>query len=223
MSGEHDSLGAYVLAALDRRETSAMEQHLATCRRCQVELTELRMTRAALAGLPPEALLAGPPEGGDLLLQRTLRQVRRESGLRVRRRRTAVATAAVVVAAAFAGGGVVLGRTTAPAGVTQAEPGARTASADDPATGAKLTVSVRPAAGWVRLDASVAGIPQGQKCRLYVVARDGTREEAGSWLVSDTGEREGTKLDGAAVVAPGDVARVEVENFAGQRYVGVDL
>jgi RNA polymerase sigma-70 factor (ECF subfamily) len=69
----------------------------------------------------------------------------------------------------------------------------------------------------------VAGIPQGQKCRLYVVARDGTREEAGSWLVSEQGEREGTELDGAALVAPGDVASVEVENFAGQKYVTVTM
>jgi RNA polymerase sigma-70 factor (ECF subfamily) len=200
-----------------------MEQHLATCRRCQAELAELRMTRFALAALPPEALLEGPPDGGELLLQRTLRQVRRETGLRVRRRRTVVVAAAVVVAVAFAGGGVVLGRTVAPAGVTQAEPGTRTASATDSATGARMTVTMRPAAGWVRLDASVAGIPQGQKCRLYVVARDGTREEAGSWLVSEQGEREGTELDGAALVAPGDVASVEVENFAGQKYVTVTL
>lgn len=225
MSLEHDSrsLGAYVLGALDRQEIRAMEQHLASCRRCQAELAELRMARAALDGLPPEAVLDGPPDGGDLLLQRTLRQIRRETGLQVRRRRTMAATAAVVVAVAFAGGGVALGRTIAPAGVSQAEPGSRTATASDTATGAKMTVSVRPAAGWVRVNASVAGIPKGQKCRLYVVARDGTREEAGSWLVSAAGARDGTELDGAALVAPGDVASVEVENFSGQKYVSVTL
>ncbi|GAB3007648.1 zf-HC2 domain-containing protein [Amycolatopsis acidiphila] len=225
MSLEHDSrsLGAYVLGALDRQEIRAMEQHLASCRRCQAELAELRMARAALDGLPPEAVLDGPPDGGDLLLQRTLRQIRRETGLQVRRRRTMAATAAVVVAVAFAGGGVALGRTIAPAGVSQAEPDSRTATASDTATGAKMTVSVRPAAGWVRVNASVAGIPKGQKCRLYVVARDGTREEAGSWLVSAAGARDGTELDGAALVAPGDVASVEVENFSGQKYVSVTL
>lgn len=219
------SLGAYVLGALDRQERRAMEQHLASCRRCQAELAELRMARAALDGLPPEAMLDGPPDGGDLLLQRVLREIRRETGQQVRRRRTMAATAAVVVAVAFTGGGVVLGRTTGPAGTTQAEApaGTRTASATDTATGAKMTVSVQPAAGWVRLNASVAGIPQGQKCRLYVVARDGTREEAGSWLVSEQGEQNGTELAGAALVAPADVASVEVQNFAGQKYVAVGL
>lgn len=123
---------------------------------------------------------------------------------------------------ALAGGGVAVGRVTA--GSAQAAPaGTKTASATDTGTGATMTVSVQPAAGWVRLDASVAGIPRGQKCRLFVVGRDGTREEAGSWLVSESGEHDGTKLSGAALVAPADVASVEVENFAGQRYVTVGL
>jgi RNA polymerase sigma-70 factor (ECF subfamily) len=227
MTMDHDtrSLGAYVLGALDQQEMRAMEQHLASCRRCQAELAELRMARAALDGLPPEAILDGPPDGGDLLLQRTLRQVRQEKEARTRRRRTVVGVAAAVVAIAFVGGGVVVGRSTAPSVVAQAPApaGTRTASATDAATGARMTVSVQPAAGWVRLDASVAGIPQGQKCRLYVVARDGTREEAGSWLVSEAGERSGTHLDAAALVAPTDVASIEVENFAGQKYVSVAL
>jgi RNA polymerase sigma-70 factor (ECF subfamily) len=227
MTMDHDtrSLGAYVLGALDQQEMRAMEQHLASCRRCQAELAELRMARAALDGLPPEAILDGPPDGGDLLLQRTLRQVRQEKEARARRRRTVVGVAAAVVAIAFVGGGVVVGRSTAPSVVAQAPApaGTRTASATDAATGARMTVSVQPAAGWVRLDASVAGIPQGQKCRLYVVARDGTREEAGSWLVSEAGERSGTHLDAAALVAPTDVASIEVENFAGRKYVSVSL
>ncbi|SFK03900.1 anti-sigma factor family protein [Amycolatopsis sacchari] len=227
MIPEHESraLGAYVLGALDLQEMRAMEQHLASCRRCQAELAELRMAHAALADLPPEALLDGPPEGGDLVLQRTLRRVREESGAQLRKRRTVVGVAAVAVAVALAGGGVALGRTTAPNGAAQAAApaGTKTASATDAATGAKMSVSVQPAAGWVRLDASVAGIPRGQKCRLFVVSRDGTREEAGSWLVSEAGEHDGTKLSGAALVAPADVTAVEVENFAGQRYVTVGL
>ncbi|MTD53966.1 anti-sigma factor family protein [Amycolatopsis pithecellobii] len=217
---ETDSVGAYVLGALDLREMRAMERHLASCGRCQAEVTELRMARAALDGLPPEALLDGPPDGADLLLQRTLRQVRQESGREVRRGRTIAATAAVVVAAAFAGGGVMVGRAVAPPEVTQAA-GTRTASGTDAATGAKMTVAVQPAAGWVRVNASVSGIPKGQKCRLYVVSRDGTREEAGSWLVA--GEGNGTELDAAALVPPADVAGVEVENFDGKKYVSVRL
>ncbi|KAA9153347.1 anti-sigma factor [Amycolatopsis acidicola] len=227
MTAPHDSasLGAYVLGALDRQEMRAMEQHLASCRRCQAELAELRMTRAALDELPPEAMLDGPPEGGDLVLQRTLRQIRQETQDRATRRRTVLGVAAAAVAIAFVGGGVIVGRTTAPENVVaeQAPAGTRTASATDASTGAKMTVSVQPAAGWVRLDASVAGIPKGEKCRIFVVARDGSREEAGSWLVSEAGERDGTKLEGAALVAPAEVQAVEVENFAGKKFVSVNV
>ncbi|TNC27678.1 anti-sigma factor [Amycolatopsis alkalitolerans] len=217
---EEQQLGAYVLGAVDRRERRAMEQHLASCRRCQAELAELRMARAALDVLPPEAMLEGPPDGGDLLLQRTLRRIRREKGRESGRRRAMAATTAVVVAVAFTGSGIALGRMSATPGVTQTA-GTRTASATDAATGARMTVSVRPAAGWVRVSATVAGIPAGQKCRLFVVSRDGTRQEAGSWLVPGTGH--GTELDGAALVASADVSGVEVENFDGRKYVSVTL
>ncbi|WP_236788297.1 zf-HC2 domain-containing protein [Amycolatopsis sp. GM8] len=217
---ESESLGAFVLGALDLREMRAMERHLATCGRCQAELAELRPARVALDALPPEFLLDGPPDDGDLLLRRTLRQVRRESGNQARRGRTMAATAAVVVAIALAGGGVVLGRTVASPGVTQVA-GARTASATDASTGAKMKVSVQPAAGWVRVTASVSGIPMGEKCRLYVVSRDGSRQEAGSWLVP--GDANGTSLDGTALVAPPDVSGIEVENFDGKKYVSVAL
>jgi len=218
---EHSySLGAYVLGALDPQEIRAMERHLASCRRCQAELAELRMTRAALDDLPPEALLDGPPEGSDLVLHRALRRMRDEAGARYRRRRLLVGVAAAVVAAAAVGGGVAVGRGTAPEVVAQA-PAAGAISATDPATGASMSVAVRPAAGWVRLDATVSGIPAGEKCRLFVVGRDGSREEAGSWLVSAAGQREGTRLGGAALIAPENVAAVEVENFDGKKYVTV--
>ena len=214
------SLGAYVLGALDRQERRAMEQHLASCRRYRAELAELEMARAALADLPPEALLDGPPEGCDLVLQRALRRMRRETEARTRRRRIVAGAAAAAVAIVFAGGGVLLGRGTAPEVVAQA-PAGMTTQATDAATGASMTVTVQPAAGWVRLDATVSGIPAGEKCRLIVVGRDGAREEAGSWLVSAMGQREGTHLTGAALVGPADVQAVEVETFDGKKYVSV--
>ncbi|NKQ56861.1 zf-HC2 domain-containing protein [Amycolatopsis sp. K13G38] len=212
------SLGAYVLAALDPQEIRAMEWHLASCGRCQAELVELRMSRAALDDLPLEALLEGPPEDGELLLRRVLRQVRHEAAARSRRRRLAVGVAAAAVAAAFAGGGVVLGRATA---LDAAAPAGTALSATDSATGASMSVVLGPAAGWVRLDATVSGIPAGEKCRLFVVGRDGTREEAGSWLVPAAGEGAGTHLGGAALVAPDNVAAIEVESFDGRKYVTV--
>jgi hypothetical protein len=234
MTTQHDPqlLGAYVLGALDEREARTVEEHLSRCPACRGELDELKAMEAYLGDVPPEALLDGPPEGGDLLLQRTLRQMRTERGGAVRRRQFALGAAAAVVAAVVLGSGVVVGRSTAP--ITDALPGptssasippsgTKSATFTDPNTGARMTVQVKPAAGWVRVNASIGGIPQNEKCRLFVVAKDGHREEMGSWLVSKAGEADGTNLDGAALIAPDDVAAVEVVNFDGKKFVSVSV
>ncbi|GAA5023401.1 zf-HC2 domain-containing protein [Kitasatospora paranensis] len=238
-TGQHDRsadlLGAYVLGALEPEETGAVEQHLLTCPPCRKEVAEMQDLERMLGEVPPELFVEGPPEGGDLLLQRTLRQARAERGAHRRRRWAAVGAAAAVVAAAVLGGGVALGRATAPAGqviavgpgpsagVSPPPAGTRTASQIDPATGAQMRVIMTPAAGWVRVSAVVAGIPAGQRCHLVVNGRSGATVEAGSWLVSPAGAKAGTRLDGSALVAPADVASVSVVNDSGQTFVTVPV
>ncbi|MFT7838827.1 zf-HC2 domain-containing protein [Saccharothrix sp. BKS2] len=233
MTANHDPqlLGAYVLGALDEQEARAVEDHLAACPSCRAELAGLRAVEEAMGEVPPEALLDGPPDGGDLLLQRTLRQVRSERGGRLRRRRVGLGLVAAAVAAVVLGGGFAVGRGTAPDELVLPTPstapappaGTRLGTATDPDTGARMTVQVRPAAGWVRVNASVAGIAANARCRLFVVARDGSRQEAGSWLVSAAGEQDGTNLDGSALIAPGDVVAVEVRDFDDRRIVTVPV
>ena len=233
MTTNHDPqlLGAYVLGVLDEREARAVEDHLASCPRCRAESAELRAVEEAMGGVPPEALLDGPPEGGDLLLRRTLRQVRSEREGRLRRRRAGLGLVAAAVVAVVLGGGFAVGRGTAPdvgaVQQTSAPPvppaGTRLGSATDPETGARMTVQVKPAAGWVRVNASVTGVEQGEKCKLFVVAKDGRRAEAGSWLVSAAGEEDGTNLDGSALIAPEDVAAIEVRTFDDERIVTVPV
>lgn len=89
-------------------------------------------------------------------------------------------------------------------------------------TGTRLTARIVPAVGWVRVEADVTGIPAGQKCRLVVVGRDGDREVAGGWLVSEQSSREGAKLYGSAPLDPADVASVVVENTDGHEFVQAD-
>jgi hypothetical protein len=232
MKTNHVDLAGYLTKSLDAEQVRAVEEHLAGCAECRTEVESLREWTMALEAVPEAMLLDGPPEGGDLLLQRTLRQIRDESTGR-RHRRTALmsAAAAVVVAAAIASG-VVVGRGTVDPAVptalptpSQVEPttipGTRTATAVDADTGARITVAVAPAPGWVRIKAAVAGIPEGERCRLEVVARDGTVVLAGSWVVSEKGAGEGTTLDGSALVAPADVASVRVVTEGGKEYTGV--
>ncbi|MGN9906955.1 anti-sigma factor family protein [Phytohabitans sp. LJ34] len=229
----HDAqmLGAYVLETLDPDERRDVDAHLAECEICRADLVELEAVKDVLQDIPPEALMHGPPDA-DLVLQRTLRQVREEVTSSARRRWVPAVAAAAVLLAGAIGGGVALGRGTAPEQVAQLPPSpAPTVSPDPPGTrvqstvqgDVRMTAKVVPALGWVRISASVGGIPAGENCRLIVVGSDGKREIASGWVVSPQGEQAGTNLSGSAAVAPDKVVAVEVQNTAGKTFVTLDL
>jgi anti-sigma factor RsiW len=232
---QHQSefLGAYVLGALDEVEAHAVEQHVALCDACRTELDELTELRDVLGEVPPEAFLDGPPDDGDLLLHRTLRQVRAEKAAGRGGRTLIVAAASVVAVAIALGGGVLIGKgATSPQVValppptiapptTTVVPGTKVVSGS--AGGTRLTATVIPAVGWVRVNVSVVGLPVGQKCQLIVTSKSGQTEVAGSWLVTAKGSKSGTNLDGAALIAPDQVKSVEVRNFDGQTFVAASV
>jgi anti-sigma factor RsiW len=216
--GAHDpeELGAHALGLLDAAQSRAVEEHLAGCPACRREWEELRAMVDLLDDVPPEAFLDGPPDA-DLMLQRTVRQVRAEVAAQRRRRRFLLAGAAAAAIAVLLGGGVMIGRQTAPPPAVVAAPGAVQLSGGG-APGVSMTATLTPAAGWVRLTTSVKGIPAGERCYIVVVARDGTREIAGSWMVSPGGWRDGVTLDGSALVPLDQVAEVVVQNEAGREF-----
>jgi anti-sigma factor RsiW len=218
----HDLLlGAYSMGVLDGDEAAAVEEHVATCAACREELAELTETRDRLAEVPPEAFLDDVPGEAppDLVLRRTLRSVRR--GERRSRRSLLVAVAAaVVVAAAGVGGGVLIGRhdgASRPVAVSALPAGARTATGVNKDIGATMTASLIPADGWVRVKVQMNGAPAGVDCRITVVGKDGSVRQAGSWRTSTSGKTP--VVDGAAAVAPADVAAVTVETLRGDPLV----
>lgn len=222
-----ESLGAYVLGALDDVETREVATHLAQCPQCRAQVDELAEMKDALGEVPPELFLEGPPADGDLVLQRTLRQVRAEKASGARTRNILVGAAAVVAVALALGGGVIMGRGNAgsttlalpPPTVTHTTLPAGTKYMSGTSGDVRLDVTVLPAAGWVRVNASVTGIPQGEKCVLVVKSKSGDTEVAGSWLVGPKAAKNGTNLDGSALVAPDQVASVAVMNTAGHVFV----
>ncbi|WP_020657491.1 anti-sigma factor family protein [Amycolatopsis benzoatilytica] len=229
---EHVDLAGYLSGQLASGERRDIEAHLAECERCRAEAASLREVQSFLGELPPEALLEGPPVGADGVVQRTVDRIRAESHAQFDRgRMLALAAAAVVVLAAL-GIGVLVGRSTS--GTAVAVPPSPVMSSPAPVPGSKvltgadasgrtrLIASIVPAAGWVRVNASVSGIPAGEKCLLVVLGKKGERQVAGGWLVSEQAAKDGASLYGSAVVDPAEVSAIVIENTAGHRFVEAD-
>lgn len=227
MSEQHVDIDAYVAGLLAPNQAAGVEKHIDGCEVCRMDSVSLREMQEFLGEVPPEAMLEGYPDDADLVLQRTLRQVRTEKTAARRRSRFLTAAAAVVAAAALVTGGVLVGQsaTSQPQQVaipTTQPQGVRFANSTDSTTGARLVVRVTPAAGWARVNAAVSGIPAGEQCRLIVVGKDGTRESAGSWVVPNN-EAGGTTLDGSALIPAQDITTVLVETTDGKRYVTTNI
>ena len=231
-TNDHVDLAGYLMEMLTPDEKQRADTHLAGCAACRDEIESLQEWSSALRDIPDEMLLDGPPDDADLVLQRTLRQVRQEASSGRLRRLGVLATAAAAIIVVAVGGGIVLGRGTAPTGTPQAQgsvsasavpPCTQVVAAMDARTGAHLNATITPAMGWVRVSATVGGIPAGERCRLEVVGKDGSAVLAGSWLVSPAGEANGTTLNGSALIEPSQVASVRVVSTAGEQYVSVNV
>ena len=98
-TNDHVDMAGYLMEMLTPGEKRRADEHLASCAACRDEIESLQEWSTALRDLPDEMLLDGPPEDADLLLQRTLRQVRQESDGGRSRRLAVLATAAASMAA----------------------------------------------------------------------------------------------------------------------------
>jgi anti-sigma factor RsiW len=225
---DHDpsQLGPYVLGALGPDEAQGVQQHLAGCPDCRRVVAELDRTKDLLGEVPPEAFLDGPPDDGDLLLQRTLRAARADAAVPTaeqpakRRRWMPAAAAAAVVAAVALGGGVLIGQRMADPGVSESPvAGSKEAKATDDTSGATMAATVEPREGWSWVKVQVTGLTAGAECELVVTGKDGTTYVAGSWLVSEKAAREGSRFGGGVLLPIGEVASVEVRTAEGEHVV----
>jgi hypothetical protein len=188
------SLGAYALGALDGAECARIEAHVARCSRCRGELDELGGVSGLLALVPSDQVDGLGVQGPEL---------RRGSSLRRwRARRVLAATAAV---AALAAASVGVASLVADRGAN--ERGAVTARAVDRATGVSARALLLPRGWGTQAVLHLHGVRPHQRCRLIVVARDGTRETASTWRADYEGTAD---VRGASAIELSAIASLEV-------------
>lgn len=233
---DRSQLGAYALGALEPDEAREVEQHLAGCAECRTELAELEELKDFLAEVPPEAFLNGPPADGDLVLQRTLRDVRaavetggvlppvpaaaEQAAARPKRSPWLLVAAAVVVIAGALGGGVLIGRQSVDQAADYTPPaGAKYVKATDAGTGTTMATTVEPRGGWSWVVVKLSGLKAGEECQLLVTDATGKTWVAGSWVVSEKAAKDGARFSGGVLVPLDQVESVEIRTVEGKRLV----
>ena len=190
-----ESLGPYLLGALDTRERAAMEAHLADCAACRTIADELRPVPVLLGRLHIDDLT--PPEPSPRLLERVLAA----QATARRRRRVGVLVAAAGLAALVGLAGGVIG-----AGAPADEPSAETVAvtAAEGAEGITATAWLTPSDGGTGIRLHLDGVPGGEWCSLIVRDRDGRTETAATWQV-----RYGEDVDVPTVTTEVSLDRID--------------
>jgi Putative zinc-finger len=188
------SLGIYVVGAIDPAERSVVDHHLAGCPDCREELAGLAGLPALLGRVPfaeaeeitrfdSERAEAGEhpdaePAEADVLTPLLAKVAHRR---RVSRWRSLASVAAVaLIAAGAAIGAIRLANPPAASSSALHWESVQTATAL-----AHLDVKYAGTPGGIRVDVRVDGIPAGTTCQFWVIGKDGQRWPAGSWTVAD--------------------------------------
>jgi hypothetical protein len=205
-----ESLGGYVLNALDPDEAEAMRTHLRSCESCRLEYTELQGLPGLLATLSDDATPELPPPTLEEAVldrfareRRSLRPVRRPRLPRWGRLAGAVAAAGVAAAAGLALAGVFdSGSESGTFGEVHL---AGTAQASSATANAKLH-AVRAGTG---VTLRVSGLPpaHSQVYELWCIPDDGRWISGGTFRVDGRG---GARVTLTSAARPGDYERMLV-------------
>ncbi|MET9226413.1 zf-HC2 domain-containing protein [Lentzea sp. NPDC003310] len=250
-AGAHDAvtLGCYALGVLDANESFGVEQHLRGCPSCRAQVADFHRIRTALDDVPREAFLHeledDLPMPSDLLLQRTLRQIRQESVIPQQREATPrprpgplpvedlpepqhakprrwpgyLAAAAVAAVVAFGGAAALMQNQAPGTSVASSLTGEGTA-----AGGIRMVAEVKQSSqDRYQVTAKINGLPAAQKCKLVVIGKDGTKTEAFAWTSTEKARVEGGEVTGMVSVPLDAVKSVAVENAEGKAFVVANL
>lgn len=192
------SLGVYVIGAIDPAERAIVDAHLSTCQDCREELAGLAGLPALLGRVPredAERLALDGAEVRDLeeppaeLLDSLLRRIAERRRTRRWRGVVAAAAAAVIAVGGGIGGGVLISHGQG-ASHQSVHPGRQPPAPDlvrggNPATGVTAAVYYFPARqSGTAMQVQVSGIRNGTFCQLWLTTRSGRHVLVGSWLVS---------------------------------------
>jgi len=232
-----NTLGVYVLGAIDPAERGRLEAHLASCPSCRDELAGLAGMPALLGRVEEGQIsqLAGPPdELLDSLLARAASERRRGSfGRLLGGRGLLAAAASVVLLVGALAGGMLLGGsrdnakpptpqaaptvTVYPKPPIDSKPEALRVTSPDGKVEAEMMLTKKKWGTAVEL--YLSGAPYGARCRLYAVARDGQRDMLGSWSVA---YRHGYgEYEGSTMFQRGQIFSFEVVTVEGQPLITI--
>lgn len=210
-----ESLGAYVLGALDPADRREVEAHVGDCARCRDELAALSGMPALLDRLTPEEatsdLRAVPASLAPELTAAAAGAVR-DMRRQVRRWRAAAAAAAAV--AAVVGVLAVAPWQTAPEPVVVAlQPVAADASSVDG------TVSTYAWEWGTTVEVQVANLPERSRYVVWVIDDAGERQEVGTWGPTRSGS---ASVHSASAVPRERIAVIEVRDDNGDLVLATD-
>jgi hypothetical protein len=210
------SLGVYVIGSLPMYEAVEVREHLEYCPACRVEYDDLSGLPKMLGMISEEEATFGPVQANDAMLDRLLAQVAAERRGKARRHRV-LSAAAVLMLLVVAGAAWL----TVPGLMDRsADQAPRTAIAASQATGVRATILYGPKASGTWTNLRLSNVPNGIKCRLVAVGRDGTRKVASGWQASNTGTAE---VSTDIAMRPDRIDRFEIVTQQGKPLVVVPL
>lgn len=220
MTPEHqqlrESLGAYVLGAIDPVERRMIEHHLTQCRDCTDELARLSALPGLLGRVSAREVQADLLVPSQDLLDGVIRRLadhERSLLTQLRRWRSAAVAACIValVAAVVA---------VAP---WESEPDRVIVAAAPAPAGSTAATGEVAAIAWewgTTVELQAADLPRRDAYVLWAVADDGRRERAGTWGVTSSGN---ARVRGASSIDRAELARVEVTDRDGNLIMVFDF
>lgn len=211
-----ESLGAYVLGALDPADRRRLEQHLSECVDCTDELTGFSALPGLLGRVTEDEAASDLLVPTDDLLDGIIGRLA-DDGRMLRRRlerwRIAAVAAGLVALAALAG----LGITVLPGDPPPDRLVVAAASETSGASGEAAAIAWE----WgTTVDLDVAGLPPRDGYVLWAMSEDGRRERAGTW---GTTASNSARVRGASSIPRSQLQRVEVTDRTGRVIMSFDF